>query len=375
MRDPHLEDRHRELWTRADALGERHLRAVGRAEEDPEGRAAEVAALLAGAGLLQAVVPPRFGTADARGVLVLRERLAYFSLLAESVLAAHGLAAHLVAAGGAEPLRARWLPALAAGTALGAVAVSEPEAGSDLGAIRTTARAEGSLWRLEGEKTWVTAPPAARVIVLLARSSAGEGTRGLSLFIVDGEAVGLARRPVAVAAALPVWDLRLDGAHGALVGREGEGAAALEAAYDRFRPGAAGAACGLAERARDETVRHALARRQFGRTLASFQATRLAIADTAAEIAAAQRLARHAAWLADEGAPEAPAQAAAARVVAADAACRAVDRAVQAHGASGLVRGSTVERLAREARALRLREGTNEMLRLHLADSILKESR
>ena len=110
MNDPHLEERHRELATRARDFGERHLRAVARSEEDPAGSAAEVAAQLAGAGLLQAVVPPRFGSADARSIAVLRERLAYFSLAAESVLSAHGLAAHLLSSAGNEAQRARWMP-------------------------------------------------------------------------------------------------------------------------------------------------------------------------------------------------------------------------------------------------------------------------
>jgi acyl-CoA dehydrogenase len=375
MNDPHLEERHRELAARARDFGERHLRAVGRSEEDPAGSAAEVAAQLAEARLLQAVVPPRFGSADARTIAVLRERLAYFSLAAESVLTAHGLAAHLLSSAGNETQRVRWMPALAAGTTLAALAVAEPEAGSDLGAIRMTAMADGARWRLDGEKTWVTAAGGTRLFVVLARSGAGEGAAGLSLFLVDSEAPGFAWRPLEAIAALPVGEARLEAAHGVLLGREGDGAAALEAALELFRPGAASAACGLAARALDEAARHALARRQFGRALASFQATRLVLAEMASELMAATRLARHAAWLFDQGAPEAAREAAAARIVAADTAARVVDGAMRVHGAAGLVRGSTIERLFREARALRLREGTNELLKLDLAQSILEESR
>jgi acyl-CoA dehydrogenase len=122
-------------------------------------------------------------------------------------------------------------------------------------------------------------------------------------------------------------------------------------------------------------VHHSLARRQFGQPLAAFQATKMTLADTHAEIEAARRLARHAAWLVDAGAEESLPAAAAARLVAADAAERAVDRALRVHGSQGLVKGSTVERLFREARALRLREGTTEMVRLALAEAILKESK
>lgn len=375
MSDPHLEERHRELASRVGELGERHLRAVARNEEDPPRRAAEIGALLGEAGLLKHAVPPPLGAMDARGALVAREGLAYFSLLAEAVYAAQALAAHPVAAVGSEAQRGRWLPALASGSVLGALAVTEPEAGSDLGGVRTLAEKDGSLFRLTGAKTWVTAAKGAGLFVVLARASHTEGPRGLSLFLVDGGAPGIAARPVETMAALPTCELRLDAAPAVLLGEEGAGLLLVMRAVEALRPGAAGAACGLAARALDETVRHVLTRRQFGRPLAAFQATKMSLGDMHAELEAARRLARHAAWLLDSGAKDAPLEAAAARLVAAETAGRVVDRAVQLHGAPGLVRGSTVERLYREARALRLREGTSEALRLELADAILKENR
>ena len=182
-------------------------------------------------------------------------------------------------------------------------------------------------------------------------------------------------RALETMAALPVQDLRLDATPAVLLGEEGQGVELVQRAREALRPGAAGAACGLAARALDAAVRHALTRRQYGRPLAGFQATKMALADMHAELGAARRLALHAAWLADVGDERAPRESAAARLVAAETAGRVVDRAVQLHGALGLVRGSTVERLYREARALRLREGTSEGLRLELAGAILKESR
>jgi len=373
--DPHLEERHRELAGRVREFGERHLRGAAGDEEDPSGRAAEVVAQLGEAGLLSWAVPPPFGALDARSALVAREGLAYYSLLAEAVFSAQALAAHPLAAAGSDVQRGRWLPALADGTAAGALAVTEPEAGSDLAAVRTLAERDGALFRLTGVKTWVTAARDARVYVTLARSGDGEGARGVSLFLVDGGAPGLDVRPLETMAALPVQDLRLDAAPAVLLGEEGQGVRLVQRALESLRPGAAGAACGLAARALEATVRHALTRRQYGRPLAGFQATKMALADMHAELEAARRLALHAAWLADSGRDEAPRESAAARLVAAETAGRVVDRAVQLHGALGLVRGSTVERLYREARALRLREGTSEGLRLELAGAILKESR
>jgi acyl-CoA dehydrogenase len=372
--DPQLEDRHRELAGRTREFGEHHLRGAA-GEEDPSGRAAALVAHLGEASLLAAAVPGPFGCFDARSALVAREGLAYYSLLAEAVFAAQALAAHPIAAAGSDAQRARWLPALADGSAAGALAATEPEAGSDLGAVRTLAERDGALFRLSGLKTWVTAARDARVYVALARSRDTEGAGGVSLFLVDAGAPGLEVRPLETMTGLPVQDLRLDATPAVLLGEQGQGVRLVQRAVEALRPGAAGAACGLAARALETTVRHALTRRQYGRTLAGFQATKMALADMHAEIEAARRLALHAAWLADSGSDEAACESASARLVAAETAGRVVDRAVQLHGAAGLVRGSTVERLYREARALRLREGTSDGLRLEVAAAILKESR
>jgi acyl-CoA dehydrogenase len=375
MIDPHLEEEHRELAARVREFGERHLRAVARHEEAPLARAKEIGALLGEVRLLASAVPPPFGTMDSRAVLVTREGLAYFSLLAEMIVAAQGLAAQLIDRAGTELQRRRWLPPFASGSARGTAALAEPEAGSDLSSVRTVAEENGSLWRLSGVKSWVSGAGGVDVYVVLAREPESDGPRGQSLFLVDGEAPGLTVYPIEATAALPVGELRLSGAPAVRLGEGDHVLSLVERSFDALRPGAAGAACGLAARALDEALHHTLARRQFGQPLAAFQATRMTLAEMHAEIEAARRLARHAAWLADAGAEEGPRAAAAARIVATEAAGRAVDRGLQLHGAQGLVRGATVERLFREARALRLREGTIEMVRLALAEAILKESK
>lgn len=373
--DPHLDEGHRELAGQVREFGERHLMTVVRQEESPEERARELGRLLGEAGLLASMVPRPFGSMDGRSVLVAREVLASFSLFAETLLATQGLAAHLIDAAGAEIQRNRWLPALADGSALAATAFAEPDAGSDLAAVRTEAEPDGTHWRLSGVKSWVSGAPSADVHVVLARSPETADGETLSLFLVDGGAPGLVLHPIDSMATLPVGEVRLDQAPAVRLDDDTRALRAIGRAAEALRAGAAGAACGLASRALDETVRHALARRQFGQSLASYQITRVAIANTHAEVEAARRLARHAAWLHDAGAEDAAQASAAARVVAVDAAEKAVDRALRVHGAQGLVRGSTVERLFRESRTLRLREGTTEMVRLELADALLKESR
>jgi acyl-CoA dehydrogenase len=252
---------------------------------------------------------------------------------------------------------------------------AEPGAGSDLGSVRCVAEEEGPLWRLTGTKSWVSLAGCAGLYVVLAREPDSEGGEGLSLFLVDEDSPGLTVHAIEAIAALPVGELRLEGTSAVRLGEGRHTLKQIDRSFAALRPGAAGAACGLATRAVDETVRHVLARRQFGQSLASFQATQMTLARMHADTEAARRLARHAAWLADAGAEEAPRSAAAARIVANEAAGRAVDGALQLHGAQGLVRGSTVERLFREARALRLREGTSELVQLELAGAILKESR
>jgi acyl-CoA dehydrogenase len=372
--DPHFQDAHRHLADRFREFGERHLRAMGPDEDDPTTRAREVISLLGEAGLLDAAIPGPLGSADARTVLVGREGLAYFSLLGELVFATQALAALLLDVAGTDVQRERWMDALRSGSVLGAVALAEPEAGSDLTGVRAEAATDGSLWRLTGVKGWVTGAGAAGAYVVLAREE-GRPADDLSLFLVDGGTPDLSVRPVEATAALPVGELHMAATQAVRLGGGGQALGQVALAFERLRPGAAGAACGLARRALDEALRHSLARRQFGRPLSGFQATRMRLADMHAEVEAARRLARHAAWLLDLGSEQGPRAAAAARVVATRAAERTVDRALRLHGAQGLVRGSTVERLAREVRALRLREGTLDMVRLELAESILKESR
>ena len=151
--------------------------------------------------------------------------------------------------------------------------------------------------------------------------------------------------------------------------------ARLLATLDTFRASVAAAAVGLAQRAFDEAVRHALARRQFGRPLSEFQGVQMAIAEMHAELQAARLLVRHAAWTRDQGQERLTLEGSTAKLFATEMAQRVVDRALQIHGGQGVVKGATVERLYREVRALRIYEGTSEIQKLVIAREILKESK
>jgi acyl-CoA dehydrogenase len=373
--DPFLEDRHRALAERARAFGDKHLRAAADDEARPAERTREIVQRLAQGGLLGAAVPPPHGFMDLRSLVAVREGLAYFSSLADTAFAMQGLGSYPVSRAGTDVQKDRWLPAVAAGDVLCAFAVTEPEAGSDLGAARTRATRDGVLWRLTGLKTFISNAGIAGLYTVLARSGDEEGPRGLSMFLVDAEAPGITVKPLEPMAAHPLGELRFDATPAVLLGEEGHGYALVLKTLDHFRPSVGAAACGLAARALDEALRFALARRQFGSALAEMQGIQMALADMQTELQAARLLVRHAAWARDAGAERIAREGAMAKLFATEMAQRVVDRAVQIHGGQGVMRGATVERLYREVRALRIYEGTSEIQKLVIARQMVKESR
>ena len=367
MTDPFLEDRHRELGDRVRVFGDKHLRASARDEADPAERTRDVAARLAEAELLAFAVPPPHGSMDLRSLAVVRENLAYFSGLADAAFAMQGLGSFAVSRAGTDVQRNRWLPAVVAGEILCAFAVSEPEAGSDMAAVRTQADRDGALWRLSGVKTFISNAGIAGLYTVLARSAGEADHRGLSMFLVDADAPGISVKPQEPIAAHPLGEVRFEETPALLLGEEGKGYRLALATLDTFRPSVGAAACGLAARALDESVRWVHVRRQFGRPLSEFQATQMALAEMYADLAGARLLVRQAAWMKDQGAERISREGAVAKLVATEMAQRVVDRAVQIHGGQGVMRGATVERLYREVRALRIYEGASEVQRLIIA--------
>ena len=374
MMDPFLEDRHRALFDKARAFGESRLRAFGEDESRPGERTREAARALAGAGLLAFGVSSARGTMDVRALVVVREALVYFSSLADTAFAMQGLGSYAVGLAGTEVQRKRWLPAAAAGEVLCAFALTEPEAGSDLAAVGTRAMRDGALWRLRGLKTFISNAGIAGLYTVLARTADAEPRRALSMFLVDAEAPGISVRPLEAMAPHPLGEVRFDDTPAVLIGEEGNGYDVALRTLDTFRPSVGAAACGLAARALDEALAWSRKRRQFGHALAEFQATQMALAEMQVDLQAARLLVRHAAWTADSGAARFRREGAMAKLAATEMAQRVVDRAVQIHGGQGVMRGSTVERLYREVRSLRIYEGTSEIQKLIIAREMLKET-
>jgi acyl-CoA dehydrogenase len=372
--DPYFHDQHRALEDKVRTFGDRHLRAGAEDEARPEERTREVARQLGQSGLLASAVAPPHGSMDLRSLVAVREALAYYSGLADSAFAMQGLGSHALSLAGTDVQKNRWLPEVVRGNILCAFAVTEPEAGSDLAAVRTRAVPDGALWRLDGVKTFISNAGIAGVYTVLARTGE-DGHRGLSMFLVDAEAPGLAARRLEPMAPHPLGELRFEGTPAVLLGEAGQGYGIALATLDSFRPSVGAAACGLAHRALDEALRWSMGRRQFGHPLAEFQGVQMALADMHSELAAARLAVRHAAWLKDTGAERIATEGAVAKLLATEAAQRVVDRAVQIHGGQGVMRGATVERLYREVRALRIYEGTSEIQKLVIARQLLKESR
>jgi acyl-CoA dehydrogenase len=264
---------------------------------------------------------------------------------------------------------------VANGQTICAFAITEPDAGSDVSAISTRAFRDGDDWRLQGEKCFISNAGIAHSYIVFARTS-DDRHRGLSAFIVDGKTNGLTTEPVQLIAPHPIGTLHLDNVRlpgTALLGAEGEGFGLAMATLDFFRTSVGAAALGMAARALDAAKVRVKARKQFGRPLADFQATQLALADMAVDVAASRLLVFSAALHSDvSDQPPGGVDAAMAKLYATEAAQRVIDRALQLHGGQGVVAGEVVERLYREIRALRIYEGTSEIQKLVIAKALLR---
>jgi acyl-CoA dehydrogenase len=353
------------------------------AEDNSEAVYACVARLVAElgkAGLLRVCVPRAYGgvreNLDVRSLCLAREILGRASGLADFALAMQGLGSIPITLYGSEDQKRSFLPRVAAGSAIAAFALSEPDAGSDVAAIATTAASEGDSWRLDGIKTWISNGGLASYYIIFARSGEAPGAKGLSAFIVDADTPGLdASERIEVIAPHPLATLRLTGCRvpaERLLGRPGEGFKIAMATLDAFRSTVGAAALGFARRAMDEAAARALKRRMFGRALAEFQLTQSKLGDMAMSIDAAALLVYRAAWTKDIVGGRITREASMAKLFATESAQQVIDAAVQMFGGLGVVRGTAVERLYREIRALRIYEGASEVLKLIIGSKALE---
>ena len=368
-----LEPSHTETAGRVMAWSEEHLLERPEPADDTAARSDARALLQAigAAGWLRGIAEQ-----DLRGVCIVREIIAAMSPLADAVVALQGLGGTAIGLGGTPAQRDRWLPAIADGRSMAGFAMTEPDAGSDVAALATTATRDGDSWVLNGEKHLISNAGIADVYVVFARTAPGPGSRGISAFIVPADTPGLRFAGAQVLAAPhPLGKLRFDGCRvpaEAILGELDRGFKLGMATLDRLRPTVGAAACGMAARALDEAIHHATQRRQFGEPLSGFQLIRARLGRMATQLAAARLLVYHAAWTKDRGAERITVEAAMAKSFATEAAQQVVDDAVQISGGLGVLVGSPVERLYRSVRALRIYEGATEIQHLIIGGAIVQ---
>ncbi|HWK90107.1 MAG TPA: acyl-CoA dehydrogenase family protein [Longimicrobium sp.] len=376
---PFFTDEHRRLAAELEAWAEAQAAEVGHGDDDVDAACREWVRRLGQGGWLRYAVPAPHGGAherlDVRTLCLVRETLGRYSGLADFAFALQGLGSGAISLFGSEAQRARYLPPVAAGERIPAFALSEPEAGSDVAAMTTTARRADGGFVIDGRKTWISNAGIAHHYVVFCRfPEAGE--RGYAAFVVEADNPGLrVSERIDVIAPHPLGTIDFTGCRvpaEALVGEAGAGMKVALATLDVFRTTVGAAALGFARRALDEAVRWTRERHAFGQPLSGFQLTQARLGEMALEVDASALLVYRAAWTRDNGAARVTREAAMAKLHATEAAQRVIDAAVQLFGGRGVVSGAPVERLYREIRALRIYEGTSEIQKLVIAQQLLR---
>jgi acyl-CoA dehydrogenase len=347
---------------------------------EEEGRIPErIVARMRELGLFGMVIPEQYGGLGLSmlSLCAVMEELSRANLCFRIMITTNnGIGSLGVLLAGTEEQRKAYLPLLASGERIGCFCLTEPEAGSDAAAVRTTAVRDGDSYLLNGKKIWITNADIADYFTVMATVDRSLGSKGLTAFWVERDAPGLRVGRIEPKMGLhgtQVAEVFFDDCRvpaSAVLGREGEGFKLAMRVLDHGRLSIAASSVGAAERLLEAMVEHATTREQFGRRIADNQAIQWMIADSATEIAAARLLVREAALGKDRG-ERVTAQCSMAKLYATEMASRVADRAVQIFGGMGYIRGNIAERYFRDLRVYRLYEGTSEIQRLVIARSLL----
>jgi alkylation response protein AidB-like acyl-CoA dehydrogenase len=369
---PFLAGAHAGFAGAVSAFAARELapRAEPASDADARREARELLSAMGAAGILAPI-----GTADWRSCCLAREAVAAASPLADAVFALQALGLVPILLSGNAAMRERWLAPTLSGQAMAAFAMTEAEAGTDVASLVTRARRDGDHYMLDGRKCFISNAGIADYYSVFASTDPAAGGRGISCFVVPADTPGLRfLGPQVLSSPHPLGEIAFEGCRvpaANRLGEEGRGLALGLKTLDRLRSTVGAAACGMAARALDEAVRHARARRQFGKPIAEFQLVQEKLARMATELTAARLLVYRAAHAADGGAERVTLEAAMAKLYATEAAQRIVDDAVQVLGGAGVLAGHPVDRLYRSVRALRIYEGTSEVQHLVIAGQLL----
>lgn len=366
---PFFDEGHRQLSRELEAWAQTHLATLPHNHSEVDAQCRQLVRMLGEAGFLCNAVPAAYGgnteALDVRRLCITRETLGRFSGLADFAFAMQGLGSGSMSMFASEALKERYLPKVASGEYIAAFALSEPEAGSDVAAMQTTARLDGDDYVLNGCKTWISNGGIADYYTVFARTGDEGGSKGISCFIVDADTPGfsVAERIDVIAphplGKLEFRDCRIPRTQ--LVDQEGKGFGIAMATLDVFRSTVGAAALGFARRALDEASDYSRSRKMFGARLADLQMTQSALGEMALDIDASALLIYRAAWKKDKGAERITREAAMAKLYATESAQKIIDKAVQLHGGLGVTSGHIVESLYREIRALRIYEGASEV--------------
>ncbi len=370
-----LEESHRDLVSQVTSFVRKEIAPLPAVEEDGDARdqAKGILTLLGKTGWVDFAVGD---SPDLRSACLVREGIAGASSLADAVFALQCLGATPIRLAGSDQMKAEWLPRAVSGEAMMAFAMTESEAGSDVGAMSTTAVRDGDEYVLQGSKTLISNAGLADAYVVFASTDPSQGKKGISAFLVEATNPGLQFKGAQVLSAphplgeISFVDCRVK--ESARLGEEGEGFKIGMATLDRLRTTVAAASCGMAERALEEAMTFAENRVQFGQTLSRFQMIQDKIASMATELTASRLLIYRAAWEKDTGQPDTPISSSMAKAFATEAAQRIVDQSLQIHGGRGMLAENIVERMYRAVRALRIYEGTSEVLHLVIANQLFR---
>ena len=369
---PFLDDKHRQLAAEIETWANDRFGDDGfhdHADVDADCRA--ILKDLAAAGWTTHSVPVNADRLDVRTLCLIREHLAYRSGLADFVFAMQGLGSGAISLFGTPEQRQRYLPKVAAGEFCAAFALTEPEAGSDVANLATTAELIDGEYRLNGEKTFISNGGIADFYVVFARTGDAEGARGLSAFILDADTPGLEIvERIDTIAPHPLAHLRFNDCRlplDRLIGTSGQGFKIAMATLDVFRSTVGAASLGFARRALDEATKRSTTRQLFGAALSDLAGVQAQLAEMALGVDTSALLIYRGGWAKDNGAERITREAAMSKLHATETAQQAIDMAVQIFGGLGVTKGSVPEALYREIRALRIYEGASEVQKLVIA--------
>jgi acyl-CoA dehydrogenase len=379
--DALLSQEDREFKARCQAYARDELaplaKQLGEINDVPEALRASLAA----SGIYGPLFPEAYGGTGLSAVQIClaREAIAGVFAPADTTIAMQGLGGYPIVLAGSDAQKKRFLPELAAGRRLSTFCLTEPEAGSDVSAMQTTARADGDHFVINGRKRFISNGHSADMGVLFAKSPTADNPKAISAFILEKGMPGwnvdwrielMASHDIVE---FELKDLRVPGEN--LLGPPGGGFKLAMQTLDLMRMSVGAAAVGMAQTALDESMRYARKRVQFGRPIVAFQSISFKLAEMVTDIQAARSLVYLAAIKKDQNEPTASLASSIAKMHATEAAFRCIDQAVQIHGGMGVVKGAVVERLYREIRPMRVYEGTTEIQKLIIANHLLKEAK